>query len=167
MDAPVKSQNQSPPNYMGLFGVLSFLLIFAIVGIILWVLEKRKRQRFIQKAMLFHNLPVEMAETLYTLRKDHKIAATSEVNTRGQSRVINKPRVKSIQSDDFFHILRWIKRLKTAKEEGQLQVVVPQIIKQMEMRAHSYGLDLVEQKRLWDLAHLPEEILTQYDREQP
>ncbi|KAI6193921.1 hypothetical protein M3Y96_01069900 [Aphelenchoides besseyi] len=126
-----------------------------------------KRQRFIQKAMLFHNLPVEMAETLYTLRKDHKIAATSEVNTRGQSRVINKPRVKSIQSDDFFHILRWIKRLKTAKEEGQLQVVVPQIIKQMEMRAHSYGLDLVEQKRLWDLAHLPEEILTQYDREQP
>ena len=137
-----------------LFSVLGIILAFVILGLVIWILENRKRRRFTEKAILFHNMSRENAETLYTLQNDREIASKNEVYTRGLK--LNGSRVEALQRENYYCLIRWAKKIRSVKNDEQLRIVVLQVVKEMENRARSYGIDPLEQKRLWDLTELPE-----------
>lgn len=52
-----------------LFSVLGIILGFVVLGTVIWILEGRRRKRFTEKAILFHNVGSLFLEvTLYIFR---------------------------------------------------------------------------------------------------
>ncbi|KAI6184628.1 hypothetical protein M3Y97_00616800 [Aphelenchoides bicaudatus] len=144
-----------------LFSVLGIILAFCFLGVLIWILEARKKRRFTEKAILFHNVSRDNAETLYKLQNDRKIATTNEVYTRGLK--LNGSRVESLQRENYYCLIRWVKKLRAVKNDEDLRFVALQVVKEMERRAKSYGLDPLEQAKLWELTELPEDILLHYE----
>lgn len=63
----------------------------------------------------------------------------------------------------FSILFRWVKKLRSVQNDEQLKIAVIQVVREMERRAKSYGIDPIEQMRLWELTELPEDILLHYD----
>jgi hypothetical protein len=68
-----------------------------------------------------------------------------------------------MQRKNYYDLIRWMKRLRSAKNDQELRLAVLQVIKEMNRNANNCGLDPVEQMRLRNLVELPEDILMHYD----
>jgi len=148
-------------EFIGIGTYVALLLIFAILALGFWIFDCRRRKRFIASATQNNEMNREQAETLYKIRGNR--ALLHPANKR--FRHLDVFQTQNFQAENFFQLHRWIKCLKEAKRSGNLDAFTDQLIRQMETRMHIFNLSPRDQKRLWELSLLDEEVLSKYDHE--
>jgi hypothetical protein len=118
----------------------------------------------------------EQAETLYKIRGNRVLLQNEQASnsrfhrldafqvTSAQLLKWSWLQARRLQKEEFYQLHRWIKCLKEAKHNGQLNEYTDKLIEQMEARMHIFPLSPRDQKALWTLSLLPESTLSKYDR---
>ena len=114
------------------------------------------------RAQREHGISERDAKTLFKHRLEHTNATSRDITPH----CFIKPTVSdllALKNDEYFHLIRFAKRLRCARDDFEMRRAAADVIDDMEARAQSLGLSKSTQTRRDDAARLPENILQLYD----